>query len=51
MVNAEIDESIYKEKLIVNGRTIRRDPSEWSKVFRSRPITVVVPEKTVEDTP
>lgn len=45
VVAAEIDESIYKEKLIVDGRTVRRDPSEWKTVFRSRTTTITVPEQ------
>lgn len=44
-VTTEIDESIYKDKLFVDGKRVIRKPGEWPIVFRSRTTTITVPEK------
>ena len=45
LVTTEIDESIYKDKLFVDGKRVDRELSEWPIVFRSRTTTITVPEK------
>lgn len=44
-ITTEIDESIYKDKLFVDGKRVIRKPGEWPIVFRSRTTTITVPEK------
>jgi len=42
LVKVEINESIYQDKLFVNGERVHRRPSEWPVVFRSPAKTVIV---------
>lgn len=42
LVKVEINESIYLDKLFVNGERVHRGPSEWPVVFRSPTRTVIV---------
>ena len=45
LVTSEIDESIYKNKLFVDGKKVTPEGGKWPVAFRSRTTTITVPEK------